>query len=396
MLTVNGDFGLAASGLAENRRQLIKEDSRFFNQGEINYIVDKLVELEGRLRRTARPDILLELALVQITEPGSDESPAGLTRRLANLEKRLEERDKSEISKTRESRELLKSRESLKAEEEQKADQIEESADVKVSRETAKEDKVEEDKAEKDKNDRDKKIQQPSLEGATAKSADPAADKTEDSGESADYSREEAESAFESSAETVEVEDIEAAAFSEDKTSAREITAKLWEEILDSIKEADIKTHAMIKECRQPVLRSSSLILNFPSDKKFHLQSARKESELIQQKTAEALDIDSELKLEFQLDGSTLQDENRDFQQEPGTSNRANSSTGPKSSGQDARKVGADRSDLIKQAQQIFGGEIISVSAEVLQEQKEILANLKGGNNDEHEENDETGPADAG
>ncbi len=385
MLTVNGDFGLAASGLAENRRQLIKEDSRHFNQGEINYIVDKLVELEGRLRRSARPDILLELALVQITEPGSDESPAGLTRRLAKLEKQLEERGKREVTRTREEAETAEKDKVEKNKEEDKTE----------------EDKVEEDKTKENKDERDKKIQHPSLEGASAKSEALEADKSEDTEDSIDYSREEAEtaadSAAESSDETIEAEEPEAPDSSEeDKTSVRDLTASLWEEILDSIKEADIKTHAMIKESRQPVLQGGSLILNFPPDKKFHLQSARKESEFIQQKIAEVLDIDSKLELEFQLDGSTLQDKNRNFQQKSKTSSRANSSTGSNRSDQSAGKVRADSSDLIKQAQQIFGGEIISVSAEVLQEQKEILANLKGGSKDEHEENDETGPADAG
>jgi|GEM_PF-418056 len=395
MLAVNGDFGLAAAGLAENRRQLLKEDSRLFNQGEINYLVDKLVELEGRLRRSARPDILLELVLVQITEPESDESPAGLARRLASLEKRLREQEKGVLSASQEPLEAEKEQKSAKLSEKAETDTAEKSS-PETGEEKPEEEQVESREMASKEIDSEEKLQErvPEEESEEEKPGEKSGKEEPESEEFEKEDFEEESQREEESKREVKSHRQEESQEEKRESTTSKITADLWEAILDAIREADIKTHAMIKECRQPVLKDGSLILDFPADKKFHLQSARRERELIQEKAEQLIDSDSEFQLEFQLAGSLFKEDARKSHKKTKSSSRTPPGSG--SSGRKGKDSSAGSSDIIKQAQQIFGGEIISVSAEVLQEQQEILANLKGGSEDEHEKDDEAGSADAG
>ncbi len=328
MLAANGDLGLAVADLAENRQQLIEKDATLFSQEEINYLVDRLVELEGRLRHSSRPGILLEMTLVRACEPESDDSLVGLSKRLARLER--------EYSPVKESNVPLK----------EESDGVsDEESDNRVIREQNKEKEKEKDK-ENLAVDKKKVQEQGSLEKSQAyESEEPGRDN-------------------------------------------ENIQQQIWQDILLAIKDEDIKTHAMVKESQLPQQTGGKVILDFPPGKKFHLQNARSERDLIANIMQEKLGGNFEL--EFRLDGKPFS--TREGQNQSNNSNDKRTEVADNGS----EVASQSSNDIIKRAQRKIGGEIITVSAEVLQEQKKILANLQGGNHDEHEKDDETSSTNAG
>ncbi|MGM0421124.1 MAG: DNA polymerase III subunit gamma/tau, partial [Bacillota bacterium] len=208
MLIANDSPKLAVAGIAENRKNLLQQDGKLFTASEINYVVTKLTELDDQLRYAERPDILLELMLVKITDPVADESRSGLARRVKDLEAKLD-------------RLLQGGGEELDSE----VESLQETSTESVENHEPQPVSVQEEPS--------------SAESIEAESS---------SGNKADK--------FDQADKTG----------SKNQDEPREIPRKTWKQILQHIRNEDIKCHAMAKESLVPVRKGNSLIFSFPAD----------------------------------------------------------------------------------------------------------------------------------
>ena len=362
MLIANDSPKLAYRGLDSGRKNLLENDGQLFSAAEINYIVSKLTELDGQLRYAERPDILLELTLVRLTDPAADESSAGLARRLTKLEEKLtvieDGQDVSfagneDTASVKEEDSIESGKESVEAGKESgKAGEDQSFDGIKEKVETDRESKTVE------------KIAQNDQKQATSEQKGEKSDKIEDEG---DVSKE----------KTV--------AQSSKSNESRPIPEKTWHKILNDIRDEDIRTHAMVKESQIPIREGNKLKFIFPKDKQFHYQQADKKSALIERVVNQLASEDLNVRLEIKGKDSGKGGNNRGSRS--GNFNKGESSS-TNSSKRKSRKS-QEEFPLLREAQKVFGGRIIKVS-------DEMISNFEGGNKNEHEENDETGATDAG
>ena len=145
-----------------------------------------------------------------------------------------------------------------------------------------------------------------------------------------------------------------------------------WQKILHEIRSHDIKTHAKLKESLPPRLEDGRLILEFPEEKEFHCNQARKEKQFISRVVNKNFDKSVEVIIRLQgksgFDGEDLDSSSANQSQEAEESNQ--------------------EPDLLKELQQRLGGEIITVSSQAVKK-------CQGGNNNGSEEDDAKSSADA-
>ena len=383
MLIANDSPKLAYRGLDSGRKNLLEDDSQLFTAEEINYIVSKLTELDGQLRYAERPDILLELTLVRLTDPAADESRAGLARRLTKLEEKLAAietgqditfaGDKETAPVKKAGKPAGAGKESLESGKEQSFEDMKEKVETDRESKTVEKDKKSEafttDGESKaagtvGENKFSEKIVQNDQKSSLSEQKDGKSDKIEDKGVGSEE---------------------KSMAQSSKSTESRPIPDKTWQKILNEIRNEDIRTHAMVKESQIPIKEGNKLKLIFSKDKQFHYQQADKKSALIERIVNQLASEDLDVRLEIEGQNSSNGRNNRgnhsgNFNKEESSSTN-NSKRGPKKAQEDF--------PLLKEAQKVFGGRIIKVS-------DEMISNFEGGNKNEHEENDETGTTDAG
>ncbi len=344
MLIANDSPKLAYRGLDSGRKNLLENDSKLFSADEINYIVSKLTELDGQLRYAERPDILLELTLVRLTDPAADESRAGLARRLTEIEDKLAAIESGQGISFAPEEEVL-------VEAEKKSVETKSSGGSKSSVEPETKDK----------------------------SVDKIAQNTQKDSVS--------EQRFEKSDKIDSIRQAESSdsrgkkvAQSSKNTESRPIPEKTWQKILNDIRNEDIRTHAMVKESQLPIRKGDKLKFIFSKDKQFHYQQAAKQSALIERVVNQL--ASENLTVQLEIEGEKNINDNRE-------GGSGNFSKGESSSQNSSNRSSQGEFPLLKEAQKVFGGRIIKVS-------DEMISNFKGGNKNEHEENDETGTTDAG
>ncbi len=405
MLIANDSPKMAYRGLDSGRKNLLENDSQLFAAAEINYIVSKLTELDGQLRYAERPDILLELTLVRLTDPAADESRAGLARRLTKLEEKLAAlegdqdisfagkqeaaADNKEIA-DREIETVARETEAAVSEIETGGGEKEIAADKQETDvgerglDQAKEDKevVEPEKESVKAQPTTEKIAQNDQKSSISEHKDEKSDKIEDEGA---VSKEEAgaqgSDSSKSANESMSVNDSMSSRDSKGSES-RPIPEKTWQKILNDIRDEDIRTHAMVKESKLPIREGNELKFIFPKDKQFHYQQADKKSALIERVVNQLASEDLDVQLEIESEVSGNGGHNRGSRS--GNFKREESSSTNRSN-----RDSQEEFPLLKEAQKVFGGRIIKVS-------DEMISNFEGGNKNEHEENDETGTTDAG
>lgn len=374
MLIANGSSKLAYRGLDSGRKKLLENDAQLFSAAEINYIVSKLTELDDQLRYAERPDILLELTLVRLTDPAADESKAGLARRLTKLEDKLagiETAQDISLAGERDAKEKETVTDVGKA-----AAGRKETAPIKEVKKAAESGKEPEttDGESKTTGSADENITVEKDENKSSEKTAHNAQKSSDFEQKADKSDKIEDKVSGSKEETV--------AESSKSAESRPIPEKTWQKILNDIRDEDIRTHAMVKESQIPLREGNKLRFLFPKDKQFHYQQAAKKSDLIERVINQLASDNLDVRLEI---------EGRDSRN--GGNNRGSSSGNFKqeesSSPSSSDKKTQEEFPLLKEAQRVFGGRIIKVS-------DEMISNFQGGNKNEHEENDETGTTDAG
>ncbi|MFW5790435.1 MAG: DNA polymerase III subunit gamma/tau [Bacillota bacterium] len=348
MLIANGSPKLAYRGIDSGRKNLLENDAQLFSAAEINYIVSKLTELDGELRYAERPDILLELTLVRLTDPAADESRAGLARRLTKLEDKLAEIETGQGTSFADNKETSSdTREAVQAEAREKT--IEPETEAGKAAESVSKDKSTE------------KIAQTNQKQSASEQIADESDKIEDR-------------------RTVSEE--KEMADSPQSSESRPIPEKTWQKILNDIRDEDVRTHAMVKESQIPLKEGNKLKFIFPRDKQFHYQQADKKSALIE-RVVNQLASDS-LRIELEIEGDGNSDTGNDSENRSGNFSKEENSS-QKSSGRNSQ----EEFPLLREAQKVFGGRIIKVS-------DEMISKFEGGNNNEHEENDAAGATDAG
>ncbi len=348
MLIANGSPKLAYRGIDSGRKNLLENDAQLFSAAEINYIVSKLTELDGELRYAERPDILLELTLVRLTDPAADESRAGLARRLTKLEDKLAEIETGQGTSFADNKETSSdTREAVQAEAREKT--IEPETEAGKAAESVSKDKSTE------------KVAQTNQKQSASEQIADESDKIEDR-------------------RTVSEE--KEMADSPQSSESRPIPEKTWQKILNDIRDEDVRTHAMVKESQIPLKEGNKLKFIFPRDKQFHYQQADKKSALIE-RVVNQLASDS-LRIELEIEGDGNSDTGNDSENRSGNFSKEENSS-QKSSGRNSQ----EEFPLLREAQKVFGGRIIKVS-------DEMISKFEGGNNNEHEENDAAGATDAG
>ncbi len=336
MLTVCGGFELAASGLSRGRKKKLKEDSEMFSRQSISKILSRLIELDDRLSYADRPDILLESALVELT---------------LEEEQTLEESSASHLSKLK--RRVDKLEEKLTSGEEISPDKRVNSTATEAAASDSGEASA---KASADKN-----------AGHTGES---------ESAVSFESSDEHEKKKSKSKAEVRAGEDRS----SEQKSGPAGSEKVPWNEIMNCIKEEDVKTHAKLKECLPPRLSDGKLTIKFTPDKNFHYQQAKREKQFIARTVREVMDRD--ITLEIRLQG---EDKKNTDSSAPEAS--TSSSSDSEDSGSDSEESKSSLG-LLEKLQKQYGGEIITVSSQVLEK-------TKGGNNNGYEKNDAESSKDA-
>ncbi|MFW5994187.1 MAG: DNA polymerase III subunit gamma/tau [Halanaerobiaceae bacterium] len=348
MLIANGSPKLAYRGIDSGRKNLLENDAQLFSAAEINYIVSKLTELDGELRYAERPDILLELTLVRLTDPAADESRAGLARRLTKLEDKLAEIETGQGTSFADNKETSSdTREAVQAEAREKT--IEPETEAGKAAESVSKDKSTE------------KVAQTNQKQSASEQIADESDKIEDR---------------RTDSEEKEMAD------SPQSSESRPIPEKTWQKILNDIRDEDVRTHAMVKESQIPLKEGNKLKFIFPRDKQFHYQQADKKSALIE-RVVNQLASDS-LRIELEIEGDGNSDTGNDSENRSGNFSKEENSS-QKSSGRNSQ----EEFPLLREAQKVFGGRIIKVS-------DEMISKFEGGNNNEHEENDAAGATDAG
>lgn len=357
MLIANDSPKLAYRGLDSGRKNLLENDSKLFSADEINYIVSKLTELDGQLRYAERPDILLELTLVRLTDPAADESRAGLARRLTEIEDKLAAIESGQGISFAPEEEVL-------VEAEKKSVETKRSVEPKSS--GGSESSVEPETKDKSVD----KIAQNAQKDSVSEQRVEKSDKI-DSIRQAESSDSRGKKVAQSSK----------------NTESRPIPEKTWQKILNDIRNEDVRTHAMVKESQLPIRKGDKLKFIFSKDKQFHYQQAAKQSALIERVVNQLASENLTVQLEIEGEKSNVEGNkvSNDYKEgRPG-----NFSKGESSSQNSSNRSSQGEFPLLKEAQKVFGGRIIKVS-------DEMISNFKGGNKNEHEENDETGTTDAG
>jgi len=381
MLIANGSPKLAYRGIDSGRKNLLENDAQLFSAAEINYIVSKLTELDGQLRYAERPDILLELTLVRLTDPAADESKAGLARRLTKLEDKLAAIETSQDISFAGKKET--------AQEKEKEESLEsENQSVKA---WPIDDGIKKEEAGSDRKDESHKVDRESKDAGSA-DGNKFSEKIAQNAQKDSLSKQEAEKS--DKIEDVEVgSQGEAAAESSKSTESsksaesRPIPEETWQKILNDIRDEDIRTHAMVKESQIPLKEGNKLKFVFPKDKQFHYQQAAKKSALIERVINQLASDNLDVRLE--ITGKDSDNGGNDRGSNSGNFNQGESSSTNISRKKRSNNKTQEEFPLLKEAQKIFGGRIIKVS-------DEMISNFQGGNKNEHEENDETGTTDAG
>ena len=357
MLIANDSPKLAYRGLDSGRKNLLENDSKLFSADEINYIVSKLTELDGQLRYAERPDILLELTLVKLTDPAADESRAGLARRLTEIENKLAAIESGQGISFAPEEEVL-------VEAEKRSVETKRAVEPKSS--GGSESLVEPETKDKSVD----KIAQNTQKDSVSEQRVEKSDKI-DSIRQAESSDSRGKKVAQSSK----------------NTESRPIPEKTWQKILNDIRNEDIRTHAMVKESQLPIRKGDKLKFIFPKDKQFHYQQAAKQSALIERVVNQLASENLTVQLEIEGEKSNVEGNKVSNDYKEGRS--GNFSKGESSSQKSSNRSSQGEFPLLKEAQKVFGGRIIKVS-------DEMISNFKGGNKNEHEENDETGTTDAG
>ncbi|SDM16418.1 DNA polymerase III subunit gamma/tau [Halarsenatibacter silvermanii] len=318
VLVLNDGYEIATSGISEARKTRLKEDSQLFSRSEAGKIMQELIELDSRLRYADRPDILLESSLIRLCENSAGiqetSSAAGiekLQRRVDNLEKSLEKLTAGE--KGEDQKVQISSRK-----------KVENKKSYPESSETSKKETAE------------KSIEREKTEKKEA--------------------RESPDSSAKEKISEVEPEGVDLP----------------WQKILHEIRSHDIKTHAKLKESLPPRLEDGRLILEFPEEKEFHCNQARKEKQFISRVVNK--NFDKGVEVIIRLQGES------EFDGEDLDSSSANQSQEAEDSNQEP--------NLLKELQQRLGGEIITVSSQAVKK-------CQGGNNHGYEEDDAKSSADA-
>lgn len=367
MLIANDSPKLAYRGLDSGRKNLLEKDAQLFSAAEINYIVSRLTELDGQLRYAERPDILLELTLVRLTDPAADESNTGLARRLAKLEDKLAAiATGQDISLTRAGGTASDRDKSVAGN--KGSEQAETAEEIKEEKEPVGKSKTEE------------KVGAGEMAGADDKSKSAEKIAWNDQKSSNSEQKDKKSDKIEERAGSKEQAEVQ----SSESIESRPIPEKTWQKILSDIRDEDIRTHAMVKESQIPIREGNKLKFIFSKDKQFHYQQADKKSALIERVVNQL--ASEELNVQLEIEGNSGNGDNNRGSQS-GNFNRGESSS--KSSSNRKPRKSQEEFPLLREAQKVFGGRIIKVS-------DEMISNFEGGNKNEHEEDDETGATDAG
>jgi len=289
-------------GLIELPNEQIKkleEQAADLTTEELLRLINILVELETELKRSNQPRILLEMGIIKLTKPEIDTSLAGVLDRLTTLE------------------EKIKGKNYLPAKDERQ-----------ISNEEVKEvtEKIQDIEQINDQSVPDEKLVSKKEERAEDKNV-----QTDDGDSSAEVN--------------------------ESGLSFAEIKDK-WSDILEYIRQKEIRTHAMLTEGRLSAINGNNLIIEFDNNRRFHKENVDRKREVIEGVIRKNLGKKLKVKTVFAENNNYKVKENSKQEEKK----RKNEVKDSKESNLD--KVKDERiieDPLVKDVLEIFDGEVLKV-----------------------------------
>lgn len=224
-----------------SRLKLLEGESKLLDSTELVRVLNILTGIEKDLKFSNQSRLILEMGLVKMTSPETDNSIEGLKARVAQLEYKL--RQSESVS-----------------------DPVERTDSSKK----------------KSKNHHDKKEKNVNKEIETGETS-----KNKEQEKPADIKKENKSSKRNESRS--------------DNTFSMKDIADVWPVILKKVKDEDIKTNAYLKEGKPGRVANGTIYIEFPENKKFHRNGAKKKYSLVKRVISRVLQ--KNCRLEFVLEG---------------------------------------------------------------------------------------------